>query len=80
MRENELVIERWAPIHLKNELENWFWKNGVSLQKALDVWQATCRYLYLPRLSNKGGFTQTLSDATGFRDFFALAQGEEENS
>ena len=77
LRENELVIERWAPIHLKNELENWFWKNGVSLQKALDVWQATCRYLYLPRLSNKGVFTQTLSDATGSRDFFALAQGEE---
>ena len=77
LRENELVIERWAPIHLKNELENWFWKNGVSLQKALDVWQATCRYLYLPRLSNKGVFTQTLSDATGSRDFFALAQGQE---
>lgn len=77
LRENELVIERWAPIHLRTELQNWFWKNGASQQKALDVWQAMCRYLYLPRLSNKGVFAQTLTDGTGSRDFFALAQGQE---
>lgn len=77
LRENEFVIERWAPIHLKKELENWFWKEHVSHVNAQDVWQAMCRYLYLPRLHDKGVFSQTLTEGTASRDFFAIAQGLE---
>lgn len=78
LRENEMVIERWASVHLKHALEQWFWKNDVPYRKAMDVWQATCRYLYLPRLGSKGVFTRTITDGLTSHDFFAIAQGMEE--
>ncbi len=78
LRENEMVIERWAPVHLKHALDQWFWNNNAPYRKAMDVWQATCRYLYLPRLGSKSVFTQTISDGLPSRDFFAIAQGLEE--
>lgn len=77
LRENEMVIERWAPVHLKHALEQWFWNNGEPYRKAMDVWQATCRYLYLPRLGGKSVFTQTITDGLPSHDFFAIAQGME---
>ena len=77
LRENEMVIERWAPVHLKHILEQWFWNNGEPYRKAMDVWQATCRYLYLPRLGSRSVFTQTITDGLPSRDFFAMAQGQE---
>lgn len=77
LRESEMVIERWAPFHLKHMLEQWFWNAGDSYVKAMEVWQATCRYLYLPRLCSRNVFTQTISDGLPSRDFFAMAQGLE---
>ena len=77
LRDNEMVIERWAPVHLKHALEQWFWNNGEPYRKAMDVWQATCRYLYLPRLCSRSVFTQTVTDGLPSRDFFAMAQGLE---
>src|SRR5699024_4255576 len=47
LKENELVIEHWAPIHLANLLKRWFWKDDQPDVSAMDVWQKTCQYLYL---------------------------------
>ena len=80
LRDNELVIESWAPVHLHTELKNWFWTNGDTEKKALEVWQAFCNYLYLPRLSSRGVFVQTINAGSGSRDFFGLAQAMKEDS
>ena len=80
LRDNELVIESWAPVHLHTELKNWFWTNGDTKKKALEVWQAFCNYLYLPRLSSRGVFVQTINAGSGSRDFFGLAQAMKEDS
>jgi uncharacterized protein len=76
MTEHELLIERWAPIHLEKLLRTWFWKDGAQDASAQDVWQKTCQYLYMPRLKDSNVFASTVSEGTGSRDFFGLAQGK----
>lgn len=77
LRENELLITEWAPIHLHNLLKTWFWKDGNAEANALNVWQQTCQQLYLPRLRDDVVFHHTLAAGAESRDFFGVAQGKE---
>lgn len=77
LKENELLITEWAPIHLAAMLKRWFWKDGVTEVNALEIWQKTCCYLYLPRLRDDTVFIRTLGQGVESRDFFAIAQGKE---
>src|SRR5262245_52110548 len=56
LKDNELLITDWAPVHLANMLKTWFWKADVPEVSALEVWQKTCQYLYLPRLQDDAVF------------------------
>jgi len=78
LKENELLINEWSPIHLANLLKTWFWKDGVNEVGALDVWQKTCQYLYLPRLHDEAVFRRTVEAGGGSRDFFGLAYGKDD--
>lgn len=78
LKENELLITEWAPIHLAKVLRNWFWKGDVKEVNALNVWQQTCQQLYLPRLKDDIVFRTTLAAGAGSRDFFGLSQGKED--
>jgi predicted AAA+ superfamily ATPase len=80
LRENELVIDEWAPVHLANLLKRWFWKDDACDASALDVWQKSCQYLYFPRLAKSSVMQATISEGAGSRDYFGLAsarQGED---
>ncbi len=80
LKENELLISAWAPIHLGKVLKDWFWKDGadgVSEVSALTVWQQTCQQLYLPRILDDQAFQRTLAAGAESRDFFGFAQGVE---
>jgi predicted AAA+ superfamily ATPase len=79
LKENELLITEWAPYHLATMLKSWFWKENTKEVGALDVWQKTCCYLYLPRLRDDTVFVRTLSMGVEGRDFFAIAQGKEDD-
>ncbi len=78
LKENELVIGEWAPIHLAKLLKEWFWKAESHDVVALDVWQKMCCYLYLPRLRDEGVFRNAIAAGSGSKDFFGLAYGKEE--
>lgn len=78
LKENELLITEWAPIHLAKVLKDWFWKDGLPAAHALNVWQQSCQQLYLPRLKDDRTFHNTLLMGAESRDFFGLAQGQEE--
>jgi len=77
LKDNELLITQWAPIHLHNVLKNWFWKDDVKEIAALDVWQKTACYLYLPRLKNDSVYRETLTAGAANKDFFGIAYGKE---
>ncbi|MBU2039164.1 MAG: DUF499 domain-containing protein [Gammaproteobacteria bacterium] len=78
LKENELLITEWAPIHLATVLKNWFWKDGVKDVSALHVWQQTCHQLYLPRLKDDHVFQRTVQVGSESKDFFGYAQGKED--
>ena len=44
---------------------------------ALEVWQKSCSYLYLPRLRDADVIRQTLAAGAGSRDFFGFAYGRD---
>jgi len=76
MKDNELLILEWAPIHLANLLKTWFWKDGVKEAGALDVWQKMSCYLYFPRLKNEDVYRAAIVAGALSRDFFGLAYGK----
>ena len=78
LKENELLINEWAPIHLAKVLKDWFWKGDAKETSALNVWQQSCQQLYLPRLRDDTVFQMTMAAGTESRDFFGFAQGKEE--
>ena len=77
LKENELLIIQWSPVHLSSMLKNWFWKDEVREAGAMDVWQKTCQYLYLPRLKDSYVLQGTLAAGAVSRDFFGIAYGKE---
>ncbi|MDK2889756.1 MAG: hypothetical protein PWR21_388 [Methanoculleus sp.] len=77
LRENEVIIERWAPVHLKTLLKTWFWREGIPEAVAQEVWHKTCFYLYLPRLKDESVFKEAIVSGAGSREYFGTAAGEE---
>jgi predicted AAA+ superfamily ATPase len=77
--ENELVISTWSPVHLRGELQKYYWKPERSAVGALAVWEDTCRYLYMPRLKKSHVFEKAVQVGAATEDFFgtALGQGED---
>ncbi|KAB1590307.1 ATP-binding protein [Burkholderia cepacia] len=78
LKENELLISEWAPIHLARVLKDWFWKEDIKEVGALSVWQQSCQQLYLPRLKDDNVFFNTMAAGVESREFFAIAQGKED--
>ena len=78
LKDNELLINEWAPIHLVKLLRSWFWKDDAKEVKAAEVWRATCCYLYLPRLKSDGVFRECIAAGASSRDYFGLAYAKEE--
>jgi predicted AAA+ superfamily ATPase len=73
--DNELVIATWSPIHLRTKLKDLYWKADKPAVKAADFWEDTLRYLYLPRLKDRGVLAQAIVKGAGTRDFFGTAYG-----
>ena len=79
LKENELLISEWAPIHLAKVLKDWFWKDDAKDTNALNVWQQSCQQLYLPRLKDDAVFQATMGMGAENYEFFGFAQGKETN-
>lgn len=77
--DNEWVIATWSPIHLRTKLKELYWKTDRTAVKAADFWEDTLRYLYLPRLKDRGVIAQAIVKGAGTRDFFGTAYGEHES-
>ena len=78
LRQEEWLISEWSPIHLRNLLKQWYFKDGASDVSALKLWQDSCNYLYLPRLVNDLVLKQTIAAGIETEDFFGYASGKED--
>jgi len=79
LHQEEWLISEWSPIHLRNLLKQWYFKDGVLDISALKLWQDTCSYLYLPRLVNDSVLKQTIAAGIKTEDFFGYASGKEDD-
>ncbi len=79
LKENELLITEWAPVHLARLLRDWFWKDGAKEANALNVWQQSCQQLYLPRLKDDMVFRSALAAGADSQEFFGISQGKEQD-
>lgn len=77
LKEEEWLITKWGPIHLKSLLQKWYFKDGKTNVSAKKVWQDCCNYLYMPRLMNETVFTNTVAEGMASEDFFGFAAGED---
>src|SRR5690606_29289847 len=58
------------------QLRQLYWKEGCAVAKAMTVWEDLQRYLYLPRLKNRGVYEQALTAGAAGTDFFGIAYGQ----
>lgn len=75
-RENELVIETWSPVHLRNKLKELYWKANKPAAGAMAFWEDTQRYLYLPRLQSREVLAAVIRTGAASPDFFGIAYGQ----
>lgn len=80
LREEEWITAQWSPIHLKNILTQWYFKDETPDVSALKVYQDTCHYLYLPRLVNDQVYKDAISLGLESEDFFGFASGKDGDS
>ena len=74
--ENELVIARWSPTHLREQLKGLYWKPERPHVNALSVWSDFEKYLYLPRLRDRAVFEACIREGLRSVEFFGAAFGE----
>jgi hypothetical protein len=79
LREEEWLIYEWAPIHLMELLQRWYFKDGISEVSALKVWQDCCHYLYLPRLVKDDVFKNAINLGLHSQDYFGFASGKQDD-
>nr|WP_320135554.1 DUF499 domain-containing protein [uncultured Amphritea sp.] len=77
LREEEWITTEWSPIHLKNLLMQWYFKDETHDISALKVYQDTCHYLYLPRLINDQVYQNAIVQGLDSEDFFGFASGKD---
>ncbi|MCW7753212.1 hypothetical protein OOT00_04335 [Desulfobotulus sp. H1] len=78
LKEEEWLISAWAPIHLKNMLEKWYFKDDVEAISAKKIFQDTCHYLYLPRLLNEGVLRSCIAKGLESEDYFGFAAAKDD--
>jgi predicted AAA+ superfamily ATPase len=74
MRQNETIIERWAPALLRMELDNLLWResDNIDIKK---LWEYLCTYCYLPRLAGESVLIEAIQTGLNSSEYFAFASG-----
>ncbi len=74
--EEEWLIKEWSAVHLRNLLENYYFKGDAETVPVMKLWQDACQYLYMPRLIDDLVLRRCIEQAITSTDFFAFAAGQ----
>ena len=77
LKEEEWVVFEWSPIHLSNNLKQWYFKDGNQDVVTRKLFNDMASYLYLPRLANEDVLKAAIAQGILSEDFFGYAQGRE---
>ncbi|HQJ24237.1 MAG TPA: hypothetical protein PLW63_02645, partial [Bacillota bacterium] len=74
MTSNELLITRWAAVHIRKVLDDLLWKDrdhiGID-----ELWKMLCQYCYLPRLKDRDVLLNAIRQGLSSTEYFAYAEG-----
>jgi len=70
-----LVIDAWSPIHLRDKLNEFYWKPDKPHASGIGFWEDSQRYLYLDRLKDKAVLAAAIRKGSETPDFFGTACG-----
>ena len=78
LRANEAVVESWAPMMLKLELDRVLWacEDSIGVKR---LWEHLCSYCYLPRLAGYSVLERAIREGLASDEFFAIAAGVDAN-
>ena len=79
IRNEELLIIRWSPALLKNELDKWLWKDKKHINLK-QLWDYFASYPYLPRLRDSDVLIECIREGLRSRDFFGYASSVDNNN
>lgn len=79
LREEDLVIFKWSPVHLARMLNQYYFKDNVQHISALRVWQDSCNTLYMPRLLKSAVYEAAIAEALSSTDYFGGAQAKNDD-
>ncbi len=71
-RDQELVIDEWAPIHLRAELQRLYWTTAPHLSVG-KFWEDVQKLVTLPRLKTREALAGAVRTGATSRDFFGTA-------
>lgn len=77
LHDEEWVIYKWSPVHLKNLLEKWYFKEGKTDQNEFELWFDMCQYLYMPRLKGPDVLATAINEGLSSKDYFGHATGKD---
>jgi len=74
MRQDEAIIQQWAPTLLLMTLNDVLWhdSNHIIIKQ---LWEHLCTYCYLPRLANEKVLEETIRKGLTSTEYFAFAAG-----
>jgi predicted AAA+ superfamily ATPase len=76
LQADELLLESWSPVFLTQELERWFWPQGMQHIGIKQLWEENlARYTYFPRLLNRQVLQRTVQAGAAAKDYFGYADG-----
>ncbi len=67
LRQSELLIQRWSPDGLSEELNRYLWRDQPHLGLK-QLWEYLARYCYLPRLCNEEVLIQAVKEGVARAD------------
>jgi predicted AAA+ superfamily ATPase len=77
-KNEEILIPKWSPALLKNELDKWLWteKSNIVVKQ---LWDYFASYPYLPRLRDSDVLVDCIEEGLRSRDFFGYASNVDSN-
>lgn len=76
LRENELLISKWAPFHLERRLRDVYWSKGRHTVGIRELWDHFSQFLYFPRLASIDVLTDAVARGIQTRNHFGYADAE----
>ena len=74
-KENDLIVEKWAPQLMEEVIRRYFWKDSnVNEVKIGFLWECIGSYLYLPKLADKSVLKDSIFEGIN-RHLFAISNG-----